>query len=91
MSSKEEIKILLTEELKTSNQYQECLLIKQFIKNQINEPNIVSINLVYNFTTPFTNNDEISLFKLCFKLLFGWIEENMNNEMISIDLSKFLN
>jgi hypothetical protein len=90
MSSKEEIKILLTEELKTSNQYQECLLIKQFIKTKINEPSIISMYLVYNFTTPFTNEDDKQLFKLCFKLLFGWIEDNMNNDLIVIDLSKFL-
>jgi hypothetical protein len=90
MSSKEEIKILLTEELKTSSQYQECLLIKQYIKTKINEPSIINMNLVYNFTTPFTNEDDKQLFKLCFKLLFGWIEDNMNNDLIVIDLSKFL-
>ncbi len=90
MTSKEEIRILLTEELKNSNQYQECLLLKQFIIDQINRPNIVSMILVYSFSSPFNNNDEVEIFKLCFKILFGFIENNMNYELINIDLSKFL-
>jgi hypothetical protein len=85
-----EIQNLLKEELKNSSQYNEVLLIKQFIIQKINEPAVVSMYLLYNFSTPFTNEDDKQLFKLCFKNEFGFIEENMNEYQINIDLSKFL-
>ena len=85
-----EIQNLLKEELKTSNQYAEVLLIKQFIIQKINEPAIVSMRVLYTFSTPFTNDDDRELFKLCFKNEFNFIEENMNDTQINIDLSKFL-
>ena len=85
-----EIQNLLKEELKTSSQYNEVLLIKQFIIQKINEPSIISMRVLYTFSTPFTNDDDKQLFKLCFKNEFGFIEENMNEYQINIDLSKFL-
>jgi hypothetical protein len=85
-----EIQNLLKEELKTSSQYNEVLLIKQFIIQKINEPAIVSMRVLYTFSTPFTNEDDKDLFKLCFKNEFTFIEENMSDYEIMIDLSKFL-
>jgi hypothetical protein len=85
-----EIQTLLKEELKNSNQYSEVLLIKQYIIQKIQEPAIVSMNLLYKFTVPFNNEDDKQLFKLCFKNEFNFIEENMNDYEIMIDLSKFL-
>jgi hypothetical protein len=85
-----EIQNLLKEELKISSQYNEVLLIKQFIIQKINEPAIVSMRILYTFSVPFTNEDDKELFKLCFKNEFSFIEENMNDTQINIDLSKFL-
>jgi hypothetical protein len=85
-----EIQNLLKEELKNSSQYNEVLLIKDFIIQKINEPAIVSMRLLYTFSTPFTNEEDKDLFKLCFKNEFSFIEENMNEYQINIDLSKFL-
>jgi hypothetical protein len=85
-----EIQNLLKEELKTSSQYNEVLLIKQFIIQKINEPAIVSMHVLYTFSVPFTNEDDRELFKLCFKNEFNFIEENMSDTQINIDLSKFL-
>lgn len=85
-----EIQNLLKEELKSSSQYSEVLLIKQYIIQKIQEPAIVSMNLYYKFSTPFTNEDDKQLFKLCFKNEFNFIENNMNDSEIVIDLSKFL-
>ena len=85
-----EIQNLLKDELKTSSQYSEVLLIKQYIIQKIQEPAIVSMNLLYKFTVPFTNEDDKLLFKLCFKNEFNFIEENMSDYEIMIDLSKFL-
>ena len=41
-----EIQNLLKEELKNSSQYSEVLLIKQYIIQKINEPAIISMNLL---------------------------------------------
>jgi hypothetical protein len=85
-----EIQNLLKEELKNSSQYSEVLLIKQYIIQNINNPGIVNMRLLYTFTIPFTNEDSKELFKLCFKNEFNFIEENMSDYEINIDLSKFL-
>jgi hypothetical protein len=89
MSAKEEIKNLLTEDLKKSSQYAECMLIKQYIINQISNPGIVNMHINYYFSQTF-NDDELSIFKLCFKIVFGWIENDCNNNCIGLDISKFL-
>ncbi len=85
-----EIQNLLKQELQNSSHYAEVLLIKQFIIHKINEPSIVSMRILYTFSTPFTNEDDKELFKLCFKNEFTFIEENMSDTQINIDLSKFL-
>jgi hypothetical protein len=90
MSSKQEIKDLLNIELKTSPLYNEVLLIKQYIIDSIHAPGLVSMNLVYNFTNPLETNNDVSLFKLCFKNEFGFIEENMSKFSIIVDMAKFL-
>jgi hypothetical protein len=90
MSSKQEIKDLLNIELKTSSVYNEVLLIKKYIIDSIQAPGLVSMNLVYNFTNPLETNDDVSLFKLCFKNEFGFIENNMTKITIIIDIAKFL-
>ncbi len=90
MTSKQEIKDLLSNEIKNCPEYQEVLLLKQYIIDKINEPNIVSMYLSYNFSNQLINDDSKNLFKLCFKNEFGWIENNMNKDCIILDLSKFL-
>jgi hypothetical protein len=90
MSSKQEIKDLLNTELKTSSLYNEVLLLKQYIIDSIQAPGLVSMNLVYNFTNPLETNNDVSLFKLCFKNEFGFIEENMSKFSILVDMAKFL-
>lgn len=90
MSSKQEIKDLLNTELKSSSLYNEVLLLKQYIIDSIVAPGLVSMSLVYNFNTPLESNNDVSLFKLCFKNEFGFIEENMSKFSIIIDMAKFL-
>ena len=48
------------------------------------------MRILYTFSVPFTNEDDRELFKLCFKNEFNFIEENMSDTQINIDLSKFL-
>jgi len=88
--SKQEIKDLLNIELKTSSQYNEILLLKQFIINSIVAPGLVSMHLMYTFSNPLVTDEDKSLFKLCFKCEFGFVEDNMNNNVIIIDMAKFL-
>lgn len=90
MASKQEIKDLLNIELKNSSLYNEILLLKQFIIDSINAPGLVSSNLIYTFSNPLQNDEEISMFKLCFKNEFGFVEDNLNNQVIIIDMKKFL-
>ena len=90
MTSKQQIKDLLNTELKTSSLYNEVLLLKQYIIDSIVAPGLVSMNLVYNFTNPLETNNDVSLFKLCFKNEFGFIEENVSKFSIIIDMAKFL-
>lgn len=90
MTSKQEIKDLLNTELKSSSLYNEVLLLKQYIIDSIMAPGLVSMSLVYNFNTPLESNNDVSLFKLCFKNEFGFIEENMSKFSIIIDMGKFL-
>ncbi len=89
MSSKEIIKNFLIDDLKTSSSYAEILLIKEFIIKQIESPGVNSMNIVYNFTNQLTD-EQLQIFKLCFKIEFGWINENVNQYSCVIDLSKFL-
>jgi hypothetical protein len=85
-----EIQNLLKEELRNSSQYAEVLLIKQYIIQKISEPAVVNMRILYTFSVPLANDNDRELFKLCFKCEFGFIEENMNDNEINIDLSKFL-
>ena len=90
MSSKQEIKDLLNVEIQTSSLYNEIVLLKQYIIDSIKAPGLVSMHLVYTFSNPLESDNDRSLFKLFFKNEFGFIEENMNNNLIVIDISKFL-
>ena len=90
MSYKEEIKLLLKQELESTPQYTECNLLKQFIIQKINEPPIVNMNLNYVFSTPF-NDEELLRFMLCYKILFGVDYINISKTEINIDLTNFLN
>jgi hypothetical protein len=88
MTSKQEIKDLFSTELRNCSIYQEVLLLKQAILAEIAAPN-VNMFMSYNFTTKLTD-DEVSTFKMCFLLEFGWIEQNVSTYSVSIDMSKFL-
>jgi len=46
--------------------------------------------MIYNFTNPLESNNDVSLFKLCFKNKFGFSESNMGKFSIIVDMSKFL-
>ena len=89
MSSKEEIRLLLTQELEATPENNECLLFKQYIKDEIAKPPIVNMNLNYVFSVPL-NEEQLMRFMLCYKIMFGIDYINISNIDINIDLSKFL-
>lgn len=88
MSSKEEIKTLFVSELKNTQQYNEILLLKQKIINEINEPRIQKY-VVYNFLVEQTN-EELEVIKMCMIIEFGFSTDNLNNQSIMIDMKDFL-
>jgi hypothetical protein len=85
-SSKDEIAALLTNEVKATVEYQEVLLLKQYIIDDITRPS-VSLNVVYTYSQPIN----INIFKLAFQVEFGFnIGDNLNDNQCVIDMMSFL-
>lgn len=88
MTARNVIKQAFIAELINSNEYQECLLVKQALIDEIVAPN-VNFQITYVFTTPLTDQAK-NTFGLCFQLMFGWFPEFLTNEMVIINMSRFL-
>ena len=86
--SRDQIRSAFTAELKLSDEYQEVLLLKQSILDEIAAPNIVA-QLKYTFTMPMTDS-QINIFKLCYLVEFGWVPDFVTNDSITIDMVRFL-
>ena len=80
-----EIKTLFEEEIKTTVEYQETILLKNYIVQTINEPKI-EMNIIYNFTQSIN----IDIFKLAFKVQFGFYNDSVNEMSCIIDMKSFL-
>lgn len=88
MSSKEEIKVLFTSELKNTPQYEIILAIKQIIINEIEVPNIQS-KMVYTFES-YQSEYDLEVLKMCMLLEFGFITNNISSGCVGIDMLDFL-
>lgn len=88
MSSKQEIKILYSEELVNTQQYQIVKAIKQTILNEIAIPNIQS-QIVYTFLNPLTEYD-LEVVKICMLLEFGFSPSNISSTSVVINMADFL-
>ena len=77
MASKDEIKLLYTEELKQTVQYTIVQDMKQTILNSIKNPGIQT-TIVYAFSEPQSSYD-ISLIQQCFFLEFGFELNNIGH------------
>ncbi len=88
MASKEEMKYLLSVELKKTAEYQEVLLLKEVLLNEIAQLS-TSMIVRYDFQIPI-NIVNSKTFRLCFQLEFGWIPWDFYPDHIIIDISKFL-
>ena len=88
MSSKEEIRVSFTNELKLTNEYQEVLLLKQALLDEIAAPN-VNHQITYNFTQEMTDQ-QVQTFSMCFTLEFGFEAEFVTNKGITVSMNKFL-
>ena len=89
MSSKEQIKIAFTLELQQTGQYATVLELKQQILDLIAIPDIQP-QIIYNFPEVFTD-DELSVFKMCLQVEFGFVSMNIPNSTVIIDMINFLN
>lgn len=87
MSSKEEIKVLFTQEICNTQEYQIALNIKNYIIQQINEPNIQE-TVVYMFPNPLTKDSQ-EILKMALTVLFGFYGL-VNENGVVIDMKKFL-
>lgn len=83
--SYQEIKSLFENEIKATIEYQETILLKNYIIQTINEPKI-EMNVIYNFSQSIN----IDIFKLAFKVQFGFENNNVNEMSCIVDMSKFL-
>ena len=88
MASFEEIKGLFTNELKNTPQYQTTLAIKALILNEIATPNIKQY-INYTFEQPLTP-DEIQVLQMCIQIEFGFLETNISEYNIGINMANFL-
>ena len=84
--SYQEIKLLFEEEIKKTIEWQETLLLKEYIKQSIIEPNVM-ITLIYNFSQSLN----IDIFKMAFKIQFGFQNDNISDFQCIINMMEFLN
>lgn len=80
-----EIKTLFEEEIKKTIEWSETILLKNYIIQTINEPKI-QMNVVYNFSQSI----DIDIFKLAFKVQFGFYNDSVNEMSCIIDMKSFL-
>ena len=88
MTSKEEIKQAFTIELKLTNEYQEVLLLKQALLDEIAAPN-VNHQITYMFTGELTDS-QVQTLNMCFKIEFGFESEFTTNKGVTVTMDKFL-
>lgn len=88
MSSKEEIRAAFINELKLTSEYQETMLLKQALLDEIAAPN-VNHQINYQFTQEMTDQ-QVQTFSICFKLEFGWMPEFLTNTGITVSMVKFI-
>lgn len=83
--SYQEIKTLFEDEIKKTIEWEETQLLKNYIIQTINEPSIL-MNVIYNFSQPIN----IDVFKLAFKIQFGFFNNDINEMSCIVDMKKFL-
>lgn len=88
MASKDKIKYSFITELLNTDEYKIVLKIKDYILNEIACPNIQEY-VFYNFETEQTP-ESLNIIKLCMLVEFGFIDNNISNITVVIDMKKFL-
>lgn len=88
MSSKQEIKDAFISELLLTSEYQEVLLLKQALLDEIVAPN-VNHQMSYTFTQELTDK-QVQVFSMCFTLEFGYVPEFITSKNITVTMAKFL-
>ncbi len=88
MSSKEEIKVAFTNELKNTPEYTDIIAIKQLILNEIATPNILEY-VKYNFSSP-KSEEQQSILNLCLLVEFGFTTQSMTSNFVVLEMKHFL-
>ena len=82
----DEIKNLFIAELKNTNEWQETILLSNYIKQSIIDPGVM-LNIIYTFSQPIN----IDIFKMAFKVQFGFLNDNISDTNCIINMNDFLN
>ena len=85
MSLADEIKLLFEEEIKKTNEWQETILLSNYIKESILDPGVM-LNLIYTFSQPIN----IDIFKLAFYIQFNFENNNINDTQCIINMINFI-
>ena len=88
MTSKEQIRQLLSAELLNCSMYQIVSDVKQIILDEIARPNVTR-TVVYTYTTPISHED-VQILKMCFLTEFGFLVSNISESCVVIDMAAFL-
>ena len=88
MTSKQQIKDLVTAELLNSPMYQIVLTVKQLIIDEIARPN-VQRKILYKYDNPISRAD-VEVLKMCLLLEFGFLTNEITDTNLAIDMVKFL-
>lgn len=88
MTSREEIKVAYTNELKLTPQYQIVLKLKQHIIAEIHAPNVQPF-IKYDYEQPQTP-EELDVIRACILIEFGFLIYTTDSNFIQIEMIKFL-
>lgn len=82
----DEIKNLFIAELKNTNEWNETILLSNYIKQSIIDPGVM-LNIIYTFSQPIN----VDIFKMAFKVQFGFQNDNISDIQCIINMMDFLN
>jgi hypothetical protein len=88
MSSREEIKVAYTNELKLTPQYQIVLKLKQHILDEIHAPNVQPF-IKYDYDHQQTLED-LDVIRACILIEFGFLVYTTDLDFIQIEMIKFI-
>lgn len=85
MDKMSDIRTALVAEIENTKEYQECLLLKQYLLDSITSPGVQQ-QMYYSYSQTI----DLGVFKMSCKLLLGFIPEDMGPTCVHVDMASFL-